>query len=874
MEKDNDELQEMDNASTAHSNYQIPDINDESVKHQLSGMFQNWFLDYASCVILDRAVPHLYDGLKPVQRRILHAMKRIDDGRLCKAANIVGQTMQFHPHGDASIGSALVQLGQKNLLIDCQGNWGNILTGHPAAAARYIEARLSKFALEVLFNSKTTEWKMSYDGRNQEPVALPAKFPLLLAQGTEGIGVGLSTKILPHNFNELADASIAYLRGEEFALYPDFITGGSIDVSRYDDGRRDGKLKIRAKISKIDNKTICINEIPYGTTTSSVIESISKAIEKGKLQIKKVDDLTAANVEILLHLQPGKSPDKTIDALYTFTECQVSVAPNCCVIYNEKPQFLSVSDVLRFSADNTRRLLKEELLIEKAEVQESIFFCSLEKIFIEERIYKDKGYEESKSNEEAIAHIAKRMEPFVDKLIRPIEDDDLLKLLEIKMKRILRFNAQKADEDIAKLYERLKTIQDHLDHITDFTIAWFEHLKEKYGAAYPRRTEIRNFDNIEVSKVVEANEKLYINREEGFLGLSLKKDEFVCNCSDVDDIIVFYKDGKFKVSKVADKWYVGKNILYVGVFNKNDNRTIYNMVYRDGKAGTCYIKRFAINGLARDKEYDLTQGTAGTKVLYFTANANGEAEVLRVFLKPQPRLKKLVFDKDFSEVAIKGRASMGNILTKNEIQRISMKQKGSSTLGGRQVWFDDAVQRINYDGRGRLIGEFVGDDRLLVITQRGTYLLTTYDASIHFPEDLMRLEKYDPQKIWTAVLLDADQKNMPYIKRFPLEETNKELSFIGDNTASKLLLLTDTYYARIAFTEAEGNAPVEIDADDYIGIKSLKAKGKRLSTEKIENLTELEPLRFPEPEEEVNEEESSSENKAGQPDETGQYSLF
>lgn len=881
---DNDEELKDELETKAHSEYKIPDLKDSMVKHQLSGMFRNWFLDYASYVILDRAVPHLCDGLKPVQRRILHSMKRMDDGRYNKVANIVGHTMQFHPHGDASIGNALVQLGQKDFLIDCQGNWGNILTGDDAAAPRYIEARLSKFALEVVFNAKTTEWKLSYDGRNQEPVALPVKFPLLLAQGTEGIGVGLSTKILPHNFNELIDASIACLKGESFALYPDFVTGGSIDVSRYSDGKRDGKLKIRAKISKLDNKTLCISEIPYGTTTESVIESILRATEKGKLQIKKVDDNTAANVEILVHLMPGKSSDKTIDALYAFTDCQISVSPNCCVIYEEKPNFLSVSDVLKFSAENTMRLLKEELLIRKTELQESIFMCSLEKIFIEERIYKDKEFEDSKTIESAIVHIDHRLDPFKSSFIRPVEEEDIKKLLEIKMSRILKFNSDKVNEDIKALYAELEEVKNNLAHIVDFAIKWFDHLKEKYGSKYPRKTEIRNFDNIEVSKVVEANEKLYINREEGFIGTGLKRDEYVCNCSDIDDIAIFYKDGKFKVIKVAEKVYVGKNVLYLGIFKKNDNRTIYNMVYRNGKDGVSYIKRFALGGLARDKDYDLTQGTKGTKVLYFSANPNGEAEILKVFLKPKPRIKNLVFERDFSEIAIKGRSSMGNIFTKNDIHRIVLKQKGGSTLGGREVWFDYDVLRLNYDGRGTLLGEFCHEDSILVITKRGICFTSNFDLSNHYPDDILRIEKFDSEKIWTAVLYDAEQKN-PYIKRFKLEASTKEFSFIGEHPDSRLIHITDTYYPllEIKLQGAADNAePLVLDADEYIGVKSYKAKGKRVATAMINEIRELEPLRVPEEaddslsdnNEEDNEQNENTDLSQQTPDNDGQFSLF
>lgn len=869
--------------ASGHSNYVIPDINDASIKHHLSGMFQNWFLDYASYVVLQRAVPHLADGLKPVQRRILHTMKRMEDGRYNKVANVIGETMKFHPHGDSSIGGALVTLGQQNLLIDCQGNWGNILTGDRAAAPRYIEARLTKFANEVLFNAKTTEWKLSYDGRNKEPEALPVKFPLVLAQGAEGIGVGLSTKILPHNFNELCDASVAYLKGEEFTLFPDFATGGYMDVSRYMDGRRKGKLRVRAKINKIDNKTLSITEIPYDTTTGSVIESILRANEKGKIQIKKVEDNTAANVEIIVHLAPGRSCDKTIDALYAFTDCQVSISPNCCVIYQDKPHFMSVSDVLKFSADNTLKLLKRELRIREAEILESLFFMSLERIFIEERIYKDKEYEQSKTNDEAVAHIAHRLEPFTQKFIRPVENEDILKLLEIKMKRILRFNSDAADKAYEALEAELQEVRYNIEHIVEYTIKWFEHLKDKYGTEFPRRTEIRNFDNIEITKVADANEKLYINREEGFIGTSLKKDELVCPCSSVDDIIIFYKDGKFKVIKVQDKVFVGKNILWLGVFKKGDNRTIYNMIYRDGKNGTSYIKRFAAGGLARDKEYDLTMGTEGSKVLYFSANPNGEAEIVKCWLKPRPKLKNLIFEKDFSEIAIKGRSSMGNIFTKNDVLKITMKQKGGSTLGGRQVWYDADVNRLNYDGRGQLLGEFNSDDLILMITKRGTYQNLSFELTTHFADDVLRVEKFDAEKIWTVALYDADQK-FPYLKRFPLEESKKEVSFLGENAHSRMLLIMDDYYARLQVTfapNADGSVyePMVVDADEFIGIKSLKAKGKRLTTNEIASIEPLEPLRFPDDTAEASstqedDSDDGSENSTPEAEEDGQLKLF
>jgi topoisomerase IV subunit A len=838
-----------DSVPGVHSDYQLPDVKDVVIRHQLPGMYQNWFLDYASYVILERAVPHIADGLKPVQRRILHSMKRLDDGRYNKVANIIGHTMQFHPHGDASIGDALVQLGQKDLLIDCQGNWGNILTGDGAAAPRYIEARLSKFALDVVFNPKTTEWKPSYDGRNKEPLCLPVKFPLLLAQGVEGIAVGLSSKILPHNFNELLNASIAYLQGDSFELYPDFQTGGYIDVSRYNDGERGGAVKVRAKISKLDNKTLVISEIPFGRTTSSVIESILKANDKGKIKLRKVDDNTAMNVEILVHLAPGVSSDKTIDALYAFSDCEVSISPNCCVIRDSKPAFITVSDVLIRSTDNTMDLLKRELEIHKEELQESLLYSSLEKIFIEERIYKDKGFEDSKDMEAAIKHIDKRLEPYKPTFIREINNEDILRLMEIKMARILKFNSEKAEELIATMKTQIEEIDHNLANLVHYTIEWFEGLKKKYGKNFPRRTEIRSFDTIEAAKVVEANEKLYINREEGFIGTSLKKDEFVCACSNIDDIILIYKDGKLRVTKVSEKMFVGKNVLYINVFKKNDSRTIYNLVYRNGKDGAIYIKRFAVSGTSRDKEYDLAQGLPGSRILYFSANPNGEAEVIKVTLKPGPRIKKLQFDKDFSEIAIKGRQSMGNILTKNDVHRIALKQKGGSTLGGRQVWFDRDVLRLNYDGRGEYLGEFLSDENILVITKNGNFFTTNFDLSNHYYDDLEIIQKFDPDKIWTAALYDADQQNFPYLKRFPLEISSKPQSFIGENPDSKLILLSDNYYPRIEVVFGGGDSFRErliLDADEFISVKSLKAKGKRLTTFNVESINELEPLRFPE----------------------------
>ncbi len=840
-----------DAESDSHSDYVMPSGTDTVTRHHLSGMYQNWFLDYASYVILERAVPHIDDGLKPVQRRILHTMKRLEDGRYNKVANIVGDTMKFHPHGDASIGDALVQLGQKDLLIDCQGNWGNILTGDGAAAPRYIEARLSKFALDVVYNPKTTEWKSSYDGRNKEPVTLPVKFPLLLAQGVEGIAVGLSSKILPHNFNELITASIAHLQEEEFTLYPDFQTGGSIDVGRYNDGERGGAVKIRAKINKLDNKTLSITEIPFGKTTATLVESILKANERGKIKIRKVDDITARNVEILVHLAPGVSSDKTIDALYAFTDCEVSISPNCCIIENNKPHFMTVSEVLRHNTDKTLSLLRQELQIQKSDLEESLLFASLEKIFIEERIYKDKEFENAATMDIAIAHIDKRMEPFKSSFIREINREDILRLMEIRMGRILKFNKEKADENIAAFKEQIEKINYHLDHIVEYTIDWFRNLGGKYGKNYPRKTEIRSFDTIVATKVVEANEKLYINREEGFIGYGLKKDEFVCNCSDIDDVIIIFKDGKYKVVKVSEKMFVGKNVLYLNVFKRNDNRTIYNVIYRDGKISPHYIKRFAVTGITRDKEYDLTQGNQGSRIVYFSANPNGEAETIKVILKPKPRQKILVFDKDFSDIVIKGRQSMGNLLTKAEVHKITLKQKGGSTLGGRQVWFDRDVLRLNYDGRGEYLGEFLSADMILVVTRKGEFYLTNFDLSNHYEDDIIVIEKYRSNKVWSAALYDADQQNFPYFKRFTFDATVKKQNFLGENAASQLILLTDEVYPRIeAVFGGNDNfrESLVIEGDEFIAVKSFKAKGKRISTYEIETINELEPIRFPEPE--------------------------
>lgn len=820
------------------------DTTDDVVRHQLRGMYQSWFLDYASYVILERAVPHITDGLKPVQRRILHSMRTLDDGRFNKVANVVGDTMKYHPHGDASIKDALVQLGQKDLLVETQGNWGNILTGASAAAGRYIEARLSHFALEVLYSPKVTDWTVSYDGRNPEPVTLPAKFPLLLVQGVEGIAVGLSSKILPHNFNEIIDAAIAYLNGDEFVLYPDFPTGGFLDVSKYNDGERGGSVKIRAKIEKVDNRTLAITEIPFGKTTGSLSDSILKAAEKGKIKVRKVEDMTSESALILVHLLPGTSSDKAIDALYAFTDCELSVSPNCCVISENKPHFLGVSDVLRHSVDTTRDLLRRELEIQRAEIEESLHFASLERIFIEERIYKDKEFEQGESMDDVLAHIDRRLEPFKASLWREVTRDDLLKLMEIRMKRILKFNSEDADRQIANYKERIAVIDDHLAHMVRFTIDWYSRLKEKYGAPYQRRTVIRSFDNIAAAAVAEANEKLYINREEGFIGTSLKKDEYICNCSDIDDIIIFYKDGKYKVVKVQEKMFVGKNVLYVNVFKHKDERTIYNVIYQNGKGGIYYMKRFYVTGVTRDKEYDLTQGLPGSKIMWFTANPNGEAEVVKVTLKPKLRLKTLQFDVDFGELGVKGKGAQGNIVTKNEVHRFSLKEKGASTLGGREVWFDPDILRLNYEKRGTYLGEFLGTDQILVILKSGEYYMSTFAASNHYEDNILRIEKYRPGHVWTAVLYDADQQGYPYLKRFTFEPVAKRTSFIGENEKSQLIILSDEPGCRVEVTYGGADSfrgSAVVDATEFIGVKSCKAKGKRLTTFAVESIVEIEP---------------------------------
>ena len=816
--------------------------NNDAIKQHLTGMYQDWFLDYASYVILERAVPAIEDGLKPVQRRILHAMKGVDDGKYNKVANIVGQTMQYHPHGDASIGDALVQLGQKNLLIDCQGNWGNTLTGDGAAAPRYIEARLSKFALDTVFNPKTTQWMMSYDGRKKEPIHLPIKFPLLLAQGVEGIAVGLNSKILPHNFCEICDAALAYLRGDEFQLYPDFPTGGEIDVSRYNDGERGGAVRIRAKIQKSDdNKTLIITEIPFGTTTTKIIETIMRAVQKGKIKVRKVDDFTAEEARIEVQLAPGSSSDKTIDALYAFTDCEVNISPNCCVVQDKKPIFTTVSDLLRLSVEHTKSLLKWELEIAKSELEEQYFFTSLEKIFIENRIYKEKGYEEAPDKEKLIAFVDSALAPWKEKLIREVRREDIERLFEIRMIRITRFDSKKADELMRDLDKKIKATIKNLKNLTDYTIAWFDSLKTKYGHLYPRRTEVRNFANINIKTVVEANEKLYINRTDGFIGTGLKRDEFLFNCSDIDEVIIFQKDGKYKIVRVAEKVFVGTDIIHIDIYRKNDHRTIYNAIYRDGKKGIYFMKRFAVTGVARDKEYDLTQGKPGSRVMYFTANPNGEAEIIKILLKPALHIKKLEVIKDLSELAIKSRTARGNVLTKYEVKSITLKQKGHSTLGGRKVWFDPDVLRLNYDGQGMYLGEFVEEDRILVINTNGDYYLTTFELTAHFDQNIWRIEKFDRDKVWSLAMWNADL-GFYYGKRFQLDAQLKVQNMLGENNESKVVVLSDREEAQIRITFADETKPeMEVLMSEFIDVKSPKAKGKRFSTLDIANIEDITP---------------------------------
>jgi topoisomerase IV subunit A len=804
---------------------------------KISGMFENWFLDYASYVILERAVPLLEDGLKPVQRRLLHAMRELDDGRYNKVANIIGHTMKYHPHGDVSIGDALVQLGQKELLIDMQGNWGNVLTGDSAAASRYIEARLSKFALDVVFNPKTTRWKSSYDGRNKEPVALPVKFPLLLAQGVEGIAVGLASKILPHNFVELIQASIAILKDEPFVLYPDFLTGGMMDVSKYNDGLRGGKIRIRARINILDKKTLVINEIPFSTTTGSLIETIISANDKGKIKIRKIEDNTAQNAEILVHLHPGTSPDQTIDALYAFTNCEISISPNSCVIDENRPKFLGVTDLLEKSTYQTKSLLELELTIQLGELEESWHFSSLEKIFIEKRIYRD--IEECTTWEAVIEAIEKGLDPYRKLFRREITRDDILRLTEIKIKRISKFDSFKADELIRSIEENIEEVKHHLAHLNDYAIAWFERLLQKYGAGKERKTEIRNFETIEATSVAVANAKLYVDREEGFAGIGLKKAEFVCDCSDIDDIIVFRRDGTCLVTKVADKIFVGKDVIHIDVFKRNDERTIYNLVYRDGTAGVNYVKRFAITGVTRDKEYQLTKGTAGSRVLYFTANPNGEAEVIKVLLRPKARLRKLNFEFDFKELAIKGRSSQGNVISRYAVKSIVKKEEGISTLGAVNVWFDDSVRRLNYDQRGLFLGAFKQDEKILVVYRNGDYKVYGYDLTTHFDDDLLQIRKFNPDDICNAVYLEPET-GFPYLKRFSFEMSDKRQSFTG-GAGSMLVSLYFGEKVDVTVRYATENGPRNktgetFPAEEFIAVKSIGAKGKRIAKYKVSDV--------------------------------------
>ncbi len=836
-----------------------------TARYRLTGMYKDWFLDYASYVILERAVPHVEDGLKPVHRRILHAMRKIDDGRYNKVANIIGQTMQYHPHGDASIGDALVQLGQKELLIDTQGNWGNILTGDMAAAPRYIEARLSKFALDVVFNPKTTEWMLSYDGRNQEPVTLPVKFPLLLAQGVEGIAVGLASKILPHNFNELIDASVACLRGEPFTLYPDFQTGGLIDVSRYNDGLRGGVVKVRARISKIDKRTLAITEIPYGTTTESIKESIIKANEKGKIKIRKVDDNTAEKVEIIVHVSADESADKTIDALYAFTDCEVSISPNSCVISDEKPHFIGVSEILRRSAERTKHLLGTELRIRLGELDEEWHMASLERIFIENKIYQ--AIEGKKSREEAYEAVDERLAPFKKLLRREVTHEDVVKLTELRFIRISKYDSAKADNQIKGIEEETERVRHDLEHLTDYAVAWYGRIKEKYGKGRERRTELREFDSIEAAKVVVANAKLYVDREGGFFGIgnAMKKDEYVCDCSDIDEVIVFTQAGNYLVTKVSDKAFYAPGIQYIGVFKRNDERTIYNVLYRDGEKGPIMMKRCAIKGVTRDREYVITKGTPGSRILYMSVNPNGEAEVLKIMFKQRTRLKKAIVDLDFSKLAIKGRSSQGNLFSRYAIHKIQVKERGASTLAGQNIWFDEDVMRLNTDGRGRLLGEFQGDDKIIVFTSKGQYYTTGYDTGHHFPEDTIRVEKYAPDRIYSVAYYDADSRYY-YLKRFAAEASdNRMQSFIDDsNPRSRMTALSADRYPQLEITYggAHRTRPADlVDVEQFIGVKSHRAKGKRLTTYDVASLRFTEPLR-PDPD------ETSAGNGNGEADDT------
>lgn len=836
----------------------------------LSGLYENWFLDYASYVILDRAVPHIHDGLKPVQRRILHSLKEMDDGRFNKAANVIGNTMKYHPHGDASIGDAMVQIGQKNLLIDTQGNWGDPITGDSAAAPRYIEARLSKFANEVVFNPDTTEWQSSYDGRNREPVTLPVKFPLLLAQGADGIAVGLATKIMPHNFVELIDASIEVLKGNRPDLLPDFQMGGMADFSNYNEGMRGGRIRVRAKIIERDKKTLAITEIPYTTTTGGLIDSVISANDKGKIKIKKIEDNTAKDVEIIIHLAPGISPDVTIDALYAFTDCEVSISPNTCIIKGDKPYFMSVNDILVESTQHTKGLLKLELEIKLAELKEKIFFSSLLKIFIQEGMYKNPEYEGSGNFEVVVEVLNKLFSPFFSQLYREILPEDYKKLIDKPMSSITRFDLKKSDEQLLALESDIKEVNKHLKHLTDYAIAWFEKLKSKYGAGRERKTEIRAFDRVEASKVALANVKLYMNREDGFIGTGLRKDEFVCDCSDLDEVIVFREDGKFNVSKVAEKTFAGKGIVHAQVFKKNDERTVYNLIYRDGESGTSYIKRFSVLGVTRDKEYDLTKGSKGSKVLYFTANPNGEAEIINVQLKPHSKLKKLQFDIDFADQVIKGRSSMGNIVTKYPVKKVVLKSKGISTLSGRKIWYDDILKRLNVDGRGKYLGEFDGDDRILTLNPQGVYELSSFDLSNHFDDRLLLIEKFNPEKVFTLIYLEG-KSGAHYLKRFVFENATigKKTSVISEEAGSKLILISGHVRPKIKLEVLKGKTKIaeesEIDLSEAIEVKGMKAMGNRLSPHEVKEIQLINSIVEEEEEEILAPDSEPDENESDEP---------
>ncbi len=818
---------------------------------RVTGMYKDWFLDYASYVILERAVPAIEDGFKPVQRRIMHSMKDLDDGRYNKVANIVGHTMQYHPHGDASIADAMVQIGQKDLLIDTQGNWGNILTGDSAAASRYIEARLSKFALDVVYSPKITEWQASYDGRRKEPINLPVKFPLLLAQGGEGIAVGLSTKILPHNFMELIEASIKHLQGKRFTILPDFPTAGIADFSNYNDGLRGGRVRVRARISQVDKTTLAITELPFGTTTSSLIDSILKANDKGKIKIKKIEDNTAAEVEILVHLPSGLSPDKTIDALYAFTNCESSISPLGCVIEDNKPLFIGVSEMLRRSTDNTVQLLKQELEIKLGELEEQWHFASLERIFIENRIYRD--IEEEETWEGVIQAIDKGLQPHIKHLKRAITEEDIVRLTEIRIKRISKFDIDKAQQKIDALEEEIAQVKHHLAHLIDYAIAYFKRLKKDYGEGRERKTEIRIFDDVDATKVVIRNTKLYVNRDEGFIGTSLRRDEYVCDCSDIDDIIVFTGEGKMMVTKVDSKTFVGKDIIHVAVFKKKDKRTIYNMIYRDGKKGPSYIKRFAVTSITRDREYDLTNGNKGSVTLYFSANPNGEAEVVTILLRQAGSIKKLKWDIDFADILIKGRASKGNVVTKYAVKRVELKEKGISTLKPRKIWFDDTVQRLNLDGRGELIGEFRGEDKLLIINQSGMAKTVTPEVTMHFDDDMIVMEKWVPKKPISAIYYNGE-KELYYVKRFLIEQEGKEESFISDHPNSQLEIVSTDWkpMAEVVFAKERGKDRkdnLEINLEEFIAIKGISALGNQLTKDKVNQINLLDPLPYEAPEE-------------------------